>query len=410
MGNEIDLASWEPGYTSDPYPVYERLRRESPVQRAVVDGLPVWLITRHDDVRSALADPRLSNDPGHAGPAARAVDWVHAGNPSALARHMLRSDPPMHTRLRRLVVKAFTPRRVEGMRPRVQQIADDLLARFLPLGRGDLIADLAQPLPLAVLTELLGIPVDDRHDFVGWASIYAGTDEGDAGRIPEAMIHMRDYIVKLIDSKAAGRRGDAGASLLDALIAVRDEGERLSHAELLSMSFLLLLAGYETTANLIGNGMLALLCNPGQMAALRADSTLLKPAIEELLRFESPVKMAPAIRFARQQARIGEVVIPAGDAVLLALGAADRDPARFPEPDRLDIRRDSGGHLAFGHGVHYCLGAPLARVEAEVAFSALLAGCSDLALAGAPTWRHSRILRGLKHLPVTFTSAVTGPG
>jgi len=408
MSEPVDLASWEPGYTEDPYPFFARLREQAPVSKVVIDGLSVWLVTRYDDVRDALSDPRLSNDPTLADAVTRAVPWVGASLPGAA--HMARVDPPDHTRLRRLVSKAFTPRRLEVLRPRIQQIADALVAAIQPIGRADLLSEFALPLPLTVISELFGVSATDQQEFVRWVNIFFGMDEGDAARAPQARAWIMDYLVRLIERKEAEqteRLADAEhGSLLDGLIAARDEGERLDHHELLAMSFLLLLAGYETTMNLIANGLLSLLRSPDQYAALRADPALTRPAIEELLRYEAPVKVTPFVRVTTAEVTIGGVVIPAHQPVLVAFAAANRDPAQFPDPDRLDITRAERGHLAFGHGIHFCLGAPLARLEAEIAFTTLLAGCPDLALAldgaGLP-WRRSRVLRGLKRLPVTFT-------
>jgi cytochrome P450 len=408
MAEGIDLASWEPAYTEDPYPFFARLREQAPVCKVVTEGLSVWLVTRYDDIRDVLSDPRLSNDPNLADAVTRAMPWVGAS--MSTARHMLRVDPPDHTRLRRLVAKAFTPRRLEVLRPRIQQIADELVATIQPLGRADLLAEFALPLPLTVISELLGVSTTEEQEFVQWVNIFFGMDEGDAARSAQARAWLNDYLARLIERKEleqAERIADAEqGSLLDGLIAVRNEGEQLHHDELLAMSFLLLIAGYETTANLISNGLLSLLRNPDQYAALRADPALTRPAIEELLRYESPVKLTPFVRITTTEVTIGGVVIPAHQPVLVSFAAANRDPAQFPDPDRLDIFRAERGHLALGHGIHFCLGAPLARLEAEIAFTTLLAGCPDLALAVAPEelqWRRSRILRGLKRLPVTFT-------
>jgi len=405
----LDLASWEPGYTENPYPFFARLREQAPVCKVVVEGLSVWLVTRYDDVRDALSDARLSNDPNLADAVTRAVPWVGAS--MSTARHLVRVDPPDHTRLRRLVAKAFTPRRLEVLRPRIQQIADELVATIQPHGRADLLAEFALPLPLTVISELLGVPTTAEQEFVQWVNIFFGMDEGDAVRGVQARAWLSDYLVRLIERKEleqAERIADAEqGSLLDGLIAARNEGDQLHHDELMAMSFLLLIAGYETTANLISNGLLSLLRNPDQYAALRADPALTRPAIEEFLRYESPVKLTPFVRITTTEVTIGGVVIPAHQPVLVSFAAANRDPAQFPDPDRLDIFRAERGHLALGHGIHFCLGAPLARLEAEIAFTTLLAGCPDLALAVDPEtlpWRRSRIMRGLKHLPVTFTA------
>jgi len=417
MSECLDLASWEPAYTQNPYPLLARLRAQAPVSKVVIDGLSVWLVTRYDDIRNALSDVRLSNDPALADAATRAVPWVEVAV-SGVTRHMLRLDPPDHTRLRRLVAKAFTPRRLEAMRPRIQQIAGELLATIQPRGRADLVTEFALPLALTVIAELLGAPLTEREELVRWVNVAIGTDEGDIARMPQALAWIGNYVARLIERKQQQQQqleqvGDAEAgSLLDGLIAVRDEGEQLNHDELLAMSVLLVTAGYETTVHLIGNGLLTLLRNPDQYAVLRADPRLIGPAIEEFLRYEPPVKLAVALRVTTTEMTIGDVLIPAHQPVLFSFAAANRDPAHFVDPDRFDILRAERGHLAFSHGIHVCLGAPLARLEAEIAFTTLLAGCPDLALAADPDnlpWRRSRLIRGLKALPVTFTAVVTEP-
>ena len=414
MAEPLDLASWEPGYTENPYELLARMREQAPVSKVIIDGLSVWLVTRYEDIRSALVDPRLSNDPALADAVTRAVPWVGAAASEGMTRHMLRVDPPDHTRLRRLVAKAFTPRRLEAMRPRIQQIADELVATIQPRGRADLVTEFALPLPLTVIAELLGAPLTERDELIRWVNIALGTDEGDAARRPQAVAWLGNYVTRLIECKQQlEQAGDAEAgSLLDGLIAARDDGEQLNHDELLAMSFLLLTAGYETTVHLIGNGLLTLLRNPDQYAVLRADPRLIGPAIEEFLRYEPPVKLAVALRVTTTEMTIGDVLIPAHQPVLFSLAAANRDPAQFADPDRFDILRAERGHLAFSHGIHVCLGAPLARLEAEIAFATLLAGCRDLALAADPDhlpWRRSRLIRGLKSLPVTFTARAGAP-
>jgi pikromycin synthase len=409
MAEHIDLASWEPEFTGNPYPIFARLREQGPVTQVVVEGLAVWLVTRYEDIRAGLTDPRLSNDPELGDAVTRAMPWVGAS--VATARHLLRLDPPDHTRLRRLVARAFTPRRIEALRPRIQQIADQLIAAIQPLGRADIMDSFALPLTLIVISELLGVPMPDRQEFVRWANLIFGVDEGDGARILEARASATRYLAELIrrrEQERAGLPADAEqGSLLDGLIAARDEGDRLSHTEMVAMSTLLLIAGFETTVNLIANGLVSLLQHPAQYAALCADPELIRPAVEEFLRHDSPVKITPFVRITTAPVTLGGVEIPAQQPVLFAFGAGNRDPERFPDPDRFDITRGDSGHLTFGHGIHYCLGAPLARLEAEIAFTTLLAGCPDLALAVDPAqleWRYSRSLRALKRLPVTFSA------
>ncbi|MCM2416600.1 cytochrome P450 [Streptomyces sp. RKAG293] len=405
MDRYPDLTSWEPQFTNDPHPLYGRLRRESPVGKVVLEGLELWMVTRYEDVRAGLADVRFSSDPRNAGPAARAVPWTATSDVSGLTRNLLRTDGADHSRLRSLISTAFTARRAAAMRPRITEIAERLVAGFRHRGEADLITEFALPLPVAVIAELLGIPGEDRHEFVKWANIYTGVEEGDAARAPEALAAMRDYLVPLIERRRDRRADDMeNGSLLDALITARDHGAGLDREELIAMAFLLLLAGYETTASLVGNGVLTLLQYPERLSELREHPWLIPGAVEELLRYESPVKISPVVRYATSDLSFGGQEIKAGDAAVFSLTSANRDPDHFADPGDLRLRRTVNRHLAFGHGVHYCLGAPLARAQAEIALSTLLAGCQDLALVDPePVWRHSRLFRGLRRLPVTFS-------
>jgi cytochrome P450 len=388
----------DPAVLADPHPALAAMRESAPVHRVDMRmGLPVWMVTRYDDVLAALSDPRLSNDPHHAA----ALSEVLRGD--LLSRSMLGTDPPEHTRLRRLVSKAFTARRVEGLRPRVQEITDALLDRITPRGSADLVAEFALPLPVTVIGELLGVPEADRDRFRTWTDemLDRPFDIGtDMARVTAAREQMHGYLAELVAAKRAHPADD----LITDLVAATDEGERLDAQELLAMIFLLLIAGYVTTVSLIGNGMLALLRQSDQLDRLRADPSLVPQAVEELLRFDGPVN--PGLtRYALEDLEIGGVRIPRGDMVLLAIAAADRDPHRFPDPDRLDVGADPG-HLAFGHGMHYCLGAPLARLEGQVAFTALLTRLPNVALAAREDqlrWSSGGVLRGLRELPITFT-------
>jgi cytochrome P450 len=389
----------DPAVLADPHPALAALRESGPVHRVDMRmGLPAWMVTRYDDVLAALSDPRLSNDPHHAA----ALTEVIRGD--FLSRSMIGADPPEHTRLRRLVSKAFTARRVEGLRPRVQEITDALLDRITPRGTADLVGEFGLPLPVTVIGELLGVPEADRDRFRSWTDemLDRPFDPGsDMARMVAARERMHGYLADLVAAKRAHPADD----LLTDLVQATDEGERLDAQELLAMAFLLLIAGYVTTVSLIGNGMLALLRHPDQLDRLRGDPSLVPEAIEELLRFDGPVNPGLA-RYALEDLEIGDVRIPRGDMVLLAIAAADRDPHRFPDPARLDVGAPDPGHLAFGHGIHYCLGAPLARLEGQVAFAALLARLPDLALAAREDelrWTGGGVLRGLRELPVTFT-------
>ncbi|MFF4713316.1 cytochrome P450 [Streptomyces eurythermus] len=405
----VPLPYSDPAFLADPFPLYRRLREEGPVRRAVIaGGLEAWLITRYEDALAALSDPRLSSDVRDASDP-RLIAQLPEFERESMMSSMLRSDPPDHTRLRRLVAKAFTARRVAGLRPRVQEITDRLLDAVVPAGRADLVAEFALPLPVTVIGELLGVPGDDRQDFQQWTDAMLVRDETmpDPAVVNEAWQRMHAYVTKHLETKRA-RPGD---DLLSALISAHDEDQRLSQDELIAMTFLLLVAGYVTTVNLISGGIAALLAHPGQLSLLRERPELLPDAVEEFLRHDGPVNPG-IVRFAREDTGIAGVTIPRGATVVIASAIADRDPARFTDPDRLDITRGDSGHLAFGHGIHYCLGAPLARLEGQIAIGTVLRRLPDLALAVPPaelTWRPGG-LRGLARLPVTFTPGGRGPG
>ncbi|EYT82342.1 cytochrome P450 [Streptomyces sp. Tu 6176] len=391
----VDLAALGESFTRDPYPVYARLRERGPVHRIRMPegGAEAWLVVGYEAGRAALADPRLSKNWANASPALPLRS-------ASSGPHMLGMDPPDHTRLRRLVAREFTPRRVAGLAPRIQRTTDGLLDAMLaaPGGRVDLVEALSFPLPITVICDLLGVPDLDREAFRAWSNDAIGATALDRRRA--ATEAMARYIEELVD----GKRRRPGDDLMSALIHGEDDsGDVLAHEELVGMAWLLLVAGHETTVNLLSNGVLALLTHPGQLAALRADPTRLDAAIEEMLRYDGPVE-TPTYRFTTGPVTIGGTEIPGGgELVLVALADADRDPRRFPEPDRFDISRDARGHVAFGHGIHHCLGAPLARLEARIAFRALLDRCPGLALdihPAAVTWREGLLIRGPRSLPV----------
>ncbi|MEV0369063.1 cytochrome P450 [Streptomyces sp. NPDC050636] len=394
----------------DPHAAYAALREAGPVHRITgMDGNPAWLVTRYDDVRRALADPRLSLDKRHATPGG----YRGFSLPPALDANLLNMDPPDHTRVRRLVVKAFTPGRVDALREPVRRVADDLLDAMAENGRADLIADYAGPLPITVICDLLGVPQGDRRDFRAWTDALVTPDPSRPHLMKEAIGSMLEFYTGLIATK----RAEPGDDLLSDLIAVRDEpgagdgasgagpdGDRLTEDELTSLAFLILFAGYENTVHLIGNAVLTLLDHPEQLDELRRDPAELRPAVEEFLRYDGPGPLAIR-RFPKEDVEIGGVRIPAGESVLLSIASANRDPGRFPDPGTLDRGRDLSGHLALGHGIHYCLGAPLARMEAETALGALISRFPGLRLdVPRGELRHRRALRarGLISLPVTW--------
>jgi cytochrome P450 len=387
-------------YYQDPLAYFRRMREEGPVTPVTLPhGERAWLVTRYAEVRAALADPRLHKD--WAGKLT-SPDWVPNEVTGYLAVHMLNSDPPDHTRLRKLVSKAFTARRVAGLRPRIEEITASLLDAIEAQAAAgekmvDLIEAFAFPLPVTVICELLGVPARDRDQFRRWSNTMVAS-EGEPGSFRAAGEAMFHYFTELV----AAKRAEPADDMVSALIETRDSGDSLDERELIAMLFLLLVAGHETTTNLIASGALALLTNPAELARLRADPSLLPGAVEELLRYTNPLNHATD-RFTLEPVEIGGVTIPAREWVLCATSSANRDPHRFGDPDRLDVGRDAGGHVAFGHGIHYCLGAPLARLEGEVAFGALLGRFPDLSLAADPPtlrWRPSSLIHGLEALPV----------
>ena len=386
-------------FVDDPYPAYAWLREHAPVHRATLpNGVEAYLVTRYEDAKAVLADPRLSKNAAASYPGWRpGRTGIPGEHRSGVAAHLLNIDPPDHTRLRRLVTKAFTPRRIADFAPQIARIADGLLDSFDPAGPVDLIRAYAFPLPIVVICELLGVPAEDQAIFHEWA---LGTvdRQGPRGGVGKSVKRIRGYLKELIHKK----RSELADDLLSDLIRATDHGEHLTEDEAAAMAFILLFAGFETTVNLIGNGTFALLQHPGQLAALLADPGLLAGAVEELLRYDGPVEFA-TWRFTTEPVNVGGVLIPAGEPVLAVLAAADRDPARFTAPDTLDLTRDQGAGLALGHGIHFCVGAPLARLEGRIAFERLFARFPGLALAvpAEDLHRHSGlIMRGLRELPV----------
>ncbi|MFE4535839.1 cytochrome P450 [Streptomyces scopuliridis] len=387
---------------TNPYPVYARLRNEAPVHRiALPDGSPVWLVLRDADVRAGLADPRLSVNK-----AASGTGYKGFSLPPALDANLLNIDADDHLRLRRLVSKAFTARHIETLRRRVQAAVDQLLDSLPEQGEADLAADFAGRLPITVIGDLFAVPEPDRAPFARWASTMFGA--GGSGQIAQAIDAIHVYLLDLI----AARRSAPGEDLLSALIAARDDGDKLSENELVSMAFLILMAGSENVQHLITNGVLTLLCHPDQLAAMRGDLSLLPTAVEELLRYAHPNQMAIR-RFPTEPVEFSGIAIPPGDTVMLCLASANRDPDRYPDPDQFDIRRKDTAHLALGQGMHYCLGAPLARLQIRTAIKTLVRRFPDLGLAvdvEQLRWRSSWRSHALRELPVTLAPSASRQG
>jgi cytochrome P450 len=385
-------------FIQHPHELYRRLRAEGPAHPVTISGsVPAWLITRYGEARRLLNDPRLGKD--HAKVLELFPPGTGSNHDTALAAHMLHSDPPDHTRLRRLVSKAFTARTVDRLRPRIERTADELLDGIAASDRVDLIESFALPLPLQVISSMLGVPKDDQPKFKDW------TEPLITRALPEERQLAHDALTNYLQGLIAAKRAEPTDDLISELVGATDQGDRLSEPELLAMVFLLIVAGYETTVNLIGNGVLALLHNPSQLAELRADPTLLPGAVEEFLRYDSPLNLA-TIRFTTVPITVGGVHIPADQFVLISLLAANHDGDQFDHPDQLDVRRTDSAHLAFGHGIHYCLGAPLARLEGQVALGRLLRRFRTIELdteAPPPRYRTSTLMRGLESLPLRLT-------
>jgi cytochrome P450 len=399
----VDLSS--PAFKANPYPFYARLRAEEPVCPVVLpDKRVVWLITRYDDVAMVLKDDRFAKDKSKAlAPEELAREpWV----PSLfrpLTQNMLDLDPPDHTRLRALVQKAFTPRVVEQVRARIQKLTENLLDAAARRGRMDLVRDYALPIPTTIIAEMLGVPVEDRHRFHRWSRVIVQSNPSGwrmFRAIPNVVAFLR-YIRKLVRARRRRPLDD----LVTALVQVEESGDQLNEDELVAMVFLLLVAGHETTVNLIGNGTLALLEHTDQIERLRSEPALVKSAVEELLRHSGPLETATE-RYAREDVTVAGVMIPRGQMVYAVLASANRDERQFANPDTVDIAREPNRHLAFGLGIHYCLGAPLARLEGQIAFETLLRRLPTLRLAVATNalrWRRGLVLRGLEALPVQLS-------
>jgi cytochrome P450 len=400
--SSVDVTA--PAFKADPFPFYARLRAEAPVLAVPVPGMgQAWLVTRYADVAAVLKDDRLRKNPRDAlTPEQLRKTRTVPRMFSALERNLLSLDGDDHDRLRVLVHKAFTPRRIETMREQMQVLADELLDRAERRGGEiDLIADYALPLPLTMIGRIIGVPERDHRRFSAWSTTLIGTASrrNPLGAVPSVLMFLR-YLRKLIAERTARPQDD----LVSALAKAREGDDRLTADEVLSLLVLLLTAGHETTVNLIGSGVLALLQHPDQLARLRTDPSLIMTGVEELVRFVVPAEQATQ-RWAREDVDIAGVRVPQGSLVMAVLASANRDAAHFTDPDNLDITRTPNRHLSFGQGMHYCLGAPLARLEGQIAITTLLRRAPDLRLAVAPgqlRWRGGFILRGLDTLPVNL--------
>jgi cytochrome P450 len=395
-GDELMFNPFDPDFRAEPYPFYKRLREADPVH---LTPLGNWILTRYEDVNAILRDPRLSSDfrnsltleelnvPGR---------FEDDRQPS-----MLFLDPPDHTRLRNLVHKAFTARRIERLRERVHQVVDELLGAARDKGEMDVVDDLAYPLPVTIICDMLGVPVKDQETFAGWSlDLVATLDPIVPPDLMEKALEssdaFREYFLALIPERRAHPTDD----LLSALIAAEDEGNKLTEDELLVTLILLLVAGHETTVNLISNGTLALLRNRDQLELLRSDPALARPAIEELLRYDSPVQFIA--RIPMEDIEIGGKKVQKGRELIGVIAAANRDPAQFADPEKLDVTRQDNRHLAFSGGAHFCLGASLARLEGQIAITSLLREFPKIELAGDPQPRATLTLKGLSSLPVSL--------
>jgi cytochrome P450 len=396
------------GSLENPYPVYSLLRTIRPVLRIPLEdfeGPGAWLLTRYQDVHSILRDPRFSADRLRASIVRDNLDRMPAflRQSGEGLRTMLVMDAPDHTRVRKLVNKAFTPKRIAQLRGHIENIVERCISDMAEKKHCDLIHDLAEPVPAIVIAELLGVPTDDHRQFREWSStLIAGIGAaGDPSRQAETQA-AGEKILAYLQEIITARRKEPRDDLISAMIQTQEESDALTDLELLATSNLLLLAGHETTTNLIGNGMLSLLREPDELERLRRDPSLLPNAIEELLRFDSPVQAT--VRVATEDVEVGSQTIPGGAMVLLSIGAANHDPAIFDEPDRLDVGRDPNPHLAFGFGAHFCMGANLARLEAEVALGQLITRFAKIELEDdAPEYRPNPILRGMSRLEISVS-------
>lgn len=406
IGSPLDARLASEAFVDDPYPVYRELRETDPVHWS--DEWGVWVLTTYEDTSAVLRDPHRFSSVGRFSALLDQLPPEVQPEVEPLRRHysggLIQSDPPDHTRLRALVRQVFTPRSIEQFRGRVQTVVDGLIDRFQDEHRFDIVMDLAYPLPVVVVSEILGAPSNDLQQVFRWTADIGGLQatggamEDKARRAATSIVEIEEYFGRII----AQRRSRPASDLISELIAAQEDGDRLSDAELISMCVTLLLAGHETTKNLVSNGILTLLRHPDQLAALRDDPGLSATAIEECLRFESPIQRGWR-RVAVDTELRGNRLLP-GQLVYYMFGAANRDPAQFPDPDRFDIRRPDNRHLAFGYGIHYCIGAPLARLEGSIAIDTVLRRLGNLELLEEQIeWGESVHVRCPKHLFVGST-------
>lgn len=394
-----------PGYFQDPYPALAAVREATPAYWSEAWG--VWVVTRHEDVVAILKEPQRYSNAGRFSAYLDGLPAEAAPYVEPLRRHyasgMLQSDPPAHSRLRPLINKAFTPRVVEGSRERIEAIIADLIARFRRRGSADLQREFAYPLPAIVIAELMGVPVADRELLIELSDGVVGIQRSGRAVVDDHLVRSAESIVAMegyFADLCRERKAHPGEDLITALVQAEEAGDRLNEAELISMCTTLMIAGHETTRNLIANGMLTLLRRPQDLRRLREDEALLTPAIEEMLRYESPIQRG--WRRVAEDTELHGAQLREGQLLYLMLGAANRDPRLFDDADEFVMERKPNRHLAFGMGVHFCVGAPLSRLEARVAFPALLA-LPGLALASDEVeWTASITHRGLESLPVTF--------
>ncbi|WP_280146080.1 cytochrome P450 family protein [Bacillus amyloliquefaciens] len=391
-------------FHENPFAVLSRFREQDPIHKFELQrfggAFPAWLITRYDDCMAFLKDGRITRDVKRVMPKELIAKLNVSEDIDFVSEHMLAKDPPDHSRLRSLVHQGFTPRMIEQLRTGIERITEELLDEMETKADPDIMRDFAAPLPFIVISELLGIPKEDRAKFQVWTSAMVDTSESGQDATNQALREFKQYMQTLIEEK----RNHPGEDLTSKLIYAEEDGQKLSESELYSMLFLLVVAGLETTVNLLGSGTLALLLHKDQLENIKRQPDTIQTAVEELLRYTSPVIMM-ANRWAIEDFTYKDVSIKKGDMIFIGIGSANRDPEYFDEPDTLNVARTPNRHISFGFGIHFCLGAPLARMEASIAFNALLKRFPNIELNGSSedlTWRKNVFLRGLETLPVRF--------